>query len=214
MPSFPKSPSFLVLQTVTEGSQTHVDVFSSEDVSGPPLASIPAGDPQPALPVPDGSMEHLVALDMLEAVLDEEAWLDAFAAALRPGGTARLRVPLEGPIAWLDALNLYRYAQDISGLGKQLQETKLKGWHRHYRSAEIRLLASRHGFEVTGERREGNPLVEVAQLGALVWGGMVRGTTEVEESVRSWREDREDHRLLERLGPLSTRLTVTLRRIG
>ena len=65
---------------------------------------------------------------------------------------------------------------------------------------------------MVGERREGNPLLELAQLGALAWGGMVRGTTEVEERVRSWREDREDFHRLERLGPLSTRITITLRK--
>lgn len=214
MPHLPTTPTNLVLRTITEGPQTHIEVFDGHDLSGAPLERIAAKEPHPLLLALPASIEHLVALDVLEAVLDEEAWLDAIAHVLTPGGTAMVRIPLEGPTAWLDALNLYRYAQDITGLGKQLQETKLKGWHRHYRRAEIHALAARHGVRVVSQAREGNPLLEVAQLSALVWGGMVKGTTRVEESVRSWREDREDHRRLERLGPLSTRLTVTLRKTG
>ncbi len=212
MSSTPSPPSTLALRTITKGPETHIDVLHIVDSGAVELGSIPAREPNPTLPVTPGSINHLVALDVLEAVLDEEAWISALGAALEPGGTALVRVPLEGPTAWLDALNLYRYAQDISGLGPQLQETRLKGWHRHYRPAELRALADRLGFDMVGERREGNPLLELAQLGALAWGGMVRGTTEVEERVRSWREDREDFHRLERLGPLSTRITITLRK--
>jgi hypothetical protein len=145
-------------------------------------------------------------------VLDEEAWLDAVVKALMPGAVAQFRVPLEGPAAWVDALNLYRYGQDISGFGKHLKETKLKGWHRHYRPEELTDLFQHHGLEVVEITREGNPLLEVGQLAALVWGGMIRKTTEVEDSVRSWREGREDYQRLSQFGPFSTRLTVTTRK--
>ena len=204
--------STLVLRTVTQDTETSIDVGWKGDLADTPLASIPAQVPLPRLPVPGGSVEHILALDVLEAVLDEEAWLEAMMLALAPGGTATIRVPLEGPAAWLDALNLYRYAQDITGRGKALKETRLKGWHRHYRPAELRDLFDRHGLDVEGDSREGNPVLEAAQLGALVWGGMVKGTTAVEDTVRTWREDREDHRRLVPLGPLSTRITYTVRK--
>lgn len=213
VPSFPAAASStLVLRTVTESTETRIDVGWQCRPANEHLASIPAQDPLPELPVPAGSVRHIVALDVLEAVLDEEAWLEAIMTALEPGGTATLRVPLVGPSAWLDALNLYRYAQDISGLGKPLQETKLKGWHRHYGPQELKSLFTRHGFDVMAVNREGNPLLEAVQLGALVWGGMIKRTPVVEDSVRSWREDREDQRRLVRLGPLSTRITIKVRK--
>src|SRR5689334_4378072 len=89
VPSAPTlSPTILVLRTVTQDTETTIDVFRQGDPTEAPLTSIPARTPQPQLPVSDSSVEHIQALDVLEAVLDEEAWLEAMVLALAPGGTA------------------------------------------------------------------------------------------------------------------------------
>jgi SAM-dependent methyltransferase len=204
----------LILTTHTRGAETRIDVGWRQDTHIEPVGAIPAREPAPVLPVPTASVHQVFALDVLEAVLDEEAWIAAIADVLMPGGVAIFRVPLEGPAAWLDALNMYRYAQDISGAGRQLEETKLKGWHRHYRPRELRDMFTRFGLETVETAREGNPLIEVLQFGGLVWGGIVKRTNDVEDALRSWREAQEDHRRLVRLGPLSTRMTVTVRKQG
>jgi hypothetical protein len=204
------NPDALTLVTRTQGNETRIHVLDAGN-SSPPLATIPVRQASPHLPVRPRSINQLQAYDVLEAVLDEEAWIAAIANVLAPAATASFRVPLEGPVAWLDALNLYRYTQDITGVGKHLRETQLKGWHRHYRPRELEELLSRYGLTVVTTEREGNPVLEAAQFGALVWGGMIRHSTSTEDRVRAWRERNEDQSRLVRLGPLSTRLAITVR---
>jgi hypothetical protein len=199
----------LVSRTTGEETRIHVQLNGN---SSSEIAAIAVRMASPQLPIPPESISHVQALDVLEAVLDEEAWVLVIAEALSPGATATFRVPLEGPVAWLDALNLYRYAQDITGVGKHLKETQLKGWHRHYRQVELMELLSRHGLQVIATEREGNPLLEAIQFGALVWGGMIRHTSATEDRLRAWRERNEDRSRLVHLGPLSTRVTITVRK--
>jgi hypothetical protein len=75
-------------------------------------------------------------------------------------------------------------------------------------------LLSGHGLQVIATEREGNPLLEATQFGALVWGGMIRHSSATEDRLRAWRERNEDRSRLVRLGPLSTRVTVTVRKVG
>ncbi|HYJ13664.1 MAG TPA: hypothetical protein VEW66_08735 [Thermomicrobiales bacterium] len=213
MPPTPANMETLVLVTRTVDDQTWIHTQRLGD-SVQQLAAIAVRSPSPQLPVTSGSIGHLRALDVLEAVLDEEAWIAAIADALAPSATATFRVPLEGPVAWLDALNLYRYAQDVIGVGKHLKETQLKGWHRHYRTAELTELLSRHGLQVIATEREGNPLLEATQFAGLVWGGMIRHSSSTEERLRAWRERKEDLSRLVHLGPLSTRVTMTVRKVA
>jgi hypothetical protein len=153
-----------------------------------------------------------VALDVLEHVLDEEAWIAAAARLLKPDGTFVLRVPLEGPLAWLDALNMYRYVQDTAGTGEDLKETKLKGWHRHYRLGDLEEMLHTAGFDMVSVKRSGSRALDAVQFGALLWGGMVRRDATVERRTRDWRDAIEAEDDLPRRGALSSKITVTATR--
>jgi hypothetical protein len=190
------SETTIVVSAVTGGAREIVHAFPP-DAGSPGLAS--------TLPL----VPAITVLDVLEHVVDEEALLASIAERLQPGGTLIVRVPVEGPVTWLDALNLYRYFQDITGLGKKLQETKMKGWQRHYRRAEVAALLEQAGLAVTASRRSGSPHLDVLQLGGLMWGTVVRHDNDIERRLKIWRDRREAGIDLPRLGPLSTKITVT-----
>ncbi len=197
------------LSTHTDDNKTVVRVCLRSNGTNQIVASIPVEEAEPDLRLPEGSVKRIVALDVLEHVLDEEAWLAAMASSLAPGGTLVVRTPLEGPLTWLDSLNMYRYVQDITGIGKDLEETKMKGWHRHYRRHELARMLEDAGLRVSTVVASGSPHLDVLQFGALVWGGMVRRDTEIEHSVRAWRDRIEAGHDLPRLGPLSRKVTVS-----
>jgi len=69
-------------------------------------------------------------------------------------------------------------------------------------------------LQVIATEREGNPLLEATQFAGLVWGGMIRHSSSTEERLRAWRERKEDLSRLVRLGPLSTRVTMTVCKIA
>lgn len=201
-------PPDLVLFASTEENVTSICM---QKVGSHEISSISVSELTPLLGN-DCVAQHVLALDVLESVLDEEAWLSAIATTLAPGGWLTLRVPLEGPAAWLDALNLFRYTQDVSGLGTPPQETRQKDWHRHYRVSEIPLLLERSGLVVQSMTREGSPHSEVKQLSGLLWGTIVRGDNTTESRIRGQQQGQEYLRLLPKLGPLSTHLTVVARK--
>lgn len=191
-----------ILATVTRNGERAAAVTFSPAERAKSLA--------PAVP----AAERVVALDVLEHVVDEESWLAAFAALLPPGGELVVRVPLEGPLAWLDALNMYRYVQDITGWGKTLEETKMKGWHRHYRETDVRRMIAQAGFQVTRVERSGSPHLEAAHFAALAWRLLVQGEPDAERPIKAWRDEAERGMRLPRLGPASTKLTVRATRLG
>ena len=195
------------LSTHTDDNKTVVRVRVGSRGDEGIVASIPVEEAEPDFGLPSGSATRVVALDVLEHVLDEEAWLAAISSLLAPGGTLVARVPLEGPLTWLDSLNMYRYAQDITGIGKDLEETKMKGWHRHYRRHELKAMLEDAGLRVSTMVASGSPHLNVLQFGALVWGGMVRHDSEIEHTVRAWRDRREAGPDQPRLGSLGTQLT-------
>lgn len=118
---------------------------------------------------------HIQARDVIEHVLDEEAWLAALTDALEPDGRLEVRVPFEGPLAWLDALNLYRYLVDILHRGHKPPATKPAGWHRHYRVDEIETLLSGCGLQPGPVHRSGGWRAEVRTLLRLVRGDLLAG---------------------------------------
>src|SRR5688572_2370865 len=127
----------LRLEIIEEEGNHMVIVVGNDGGNTREIDRIPADTPRPVLEPGKRTVTRIVAIDVLEHVVDEEARLAGMADALVEGGELVLRVPLEGPMAWLDAPNLYRYTQDTTGVGKNLEETKMKGWHRHYRLTEI-----------------------------------------------------------------------------
>ncbi len=167
------------------------------------------GTPIPHLAADSISTSRIIAFDVLEHVVDEEAWIACFANLLAPGGELTIRVPVEGPLAWLDALNVFRYLQDVTGLGKQPLETKMKGWHRHYRPGDLTAMLTRAGLTPVEAARSGSPHHHIPHLAALAWGTIVRGDRETELRAGERRKQAESGTEGPRLGPLSTKFTVT-----
>ncbi len=172
------------------------------------LGSTRAAEPVPHLATASIVTPRIVALDVLEHVVDEEAWIACFAHLLAPGGSLTIRVPVEGPVAWLDALNIFRYVQDVTGLGKQPLETKMKGWHRHYRRTGLEGMLERAGLKPVEVTRSGSPHHDIPHLGALAWGTIVVGDRETELRAGERRKQAEAGTDLPRLGPLSTKVTI------
>ena len=189
-------PDTFVAQSLVDASQcTELGQLSTED--------------PPTILLPDGSRPGRVdATDVLEHVVDEEAWLAAIRAALPAGGSLIVRVPFEGPVAWLDARNGYRYLQDVTGWGKRLLETQTKGWHRHYTRFDLETLLRDAGFTVDRVERHGSPQHDVVQLGQLVWGKILRGDEFAEFAAIERRIDADAGLDLPWLGPFSTKIAA------
>jgi len=195
--------------TVTTTSQTSIVANAIRGGERLDLGATRAAEPTPHLAGASIATRQILALDVLEHVVDEEAWVALFAGMLEPGGSVTIRVPLEGPTAWLDALNVFRYVQDVTGLGKQPLETKMKGWHRHYRPADLAAMLERAGLTPGRAERSGSPHHDIPHLGALAWGTIVRGDRETELRAMHRRNAAEAGTELPRLGPLSTKVTIT-----
>lgn len=143
------------------------------DTNGKTIASIPTTEPEPNLPIADASVGTIRALDILEHVHDEQIWLAELSRILMPNGELIVRVPLENSLAWLDALNIYRYVADVTGRGPQPRETLPTGWHRHYAPGDLPAILELAGFRVTTARSEGLPLGEPFHLAGLLMSGVI-----------------------------------------
>ncbi len=124
-----------------------------------------------ALPLPDKWCEEITCFDVLEYVRDDEALIAEFARVLQPGGMLRLRVPNAGPLAGLDAFNLYRYLVDITKRGAKPKETAEVGWRRHYgRNDLAALLTPRFRLQSTSTQRVGiGELLRTISLVVFRW---------------------------------------------
>ncbi len=138
------------------------------DASGALISAISTREPLPCLPLPNMSVGAVSAIDVLEHVHDEQAWLGELARVLIPGGGLMVRVPLENLMAWADALNMYSYAADVLGIETEPFETIPTGWHRHYTRDELPALLELAGFEITNVSTQGTPLLEFPHLAALL----------------------------------------------
>jgi len=137
-------------------------------VSPTPSAKIGVDIVAPRLPYANARFATIVALDVLEHVLDEECWLAELARITRPGGRLTLRVPATGPLSWLDALNIYRYVVEMSGRGRAPQQTQPIGWHRHYPRRDLTALLTAAGFRPLTARRAGTGMDEIPTLAGLM----------------------------------------------
>jgi hypothetical protein len=142
-----------------------IDLLDEDDSA---LATIDCGVSRPDIPVPDGSLREIVALDVLEHVRDEEQWLAVLAAKLLPGGALTLQVPRQGITGWFDALNMYRYLADIVSHGGDHGEAEPVGWHRHYREDELRALLLAADLHVVKIHAHSLGLAEVPHFARLV----------------------------------------------
>ena len=93
-----------------------------------------------ALPLLERSCDAIDCLDVLEYVQDDQAIIAEMARVLRPGGMLRVRVPNAGPLAGLDAYNLYCYLTDITRRGRKPVEIDEVGWRRHYSADDLKEL--------------------------------------------------------------------------
>ena len=147
-----------------------------------------------ALPLADASCASVTCLDVLEFVRDDEAMIDEFARVLRPGGRLRLRVPNSGPLAGLDALNLYRYLVDVTRRGQKPPETDEVGWRRHYSVADLAaLLEPSLCIRAVSTRRVG--FAEIVAFAALLVFRWLRRSEDCYQRVQSvlhWIERVED----------------------
>lgn len=163
----------------------------------------------PSYPADPESQSRILALDVIEHVEDEQAWLEELTRLLAPGGEIFVRVPAEGPMAWLDAPNIYRYLTEFTDRGAAPHETKPTGWHRHYRRSDLIDLIKCRGLRITSISQENTPLPDIAQLIGLVAGDLVLGHRDTETRLIAIRDklDRRGRGLP--LGKLGTRLRVT-----
>lgn len=176
----PTSTTLLTCQLqLPEPDEKSPTIRLTED-SGEQIASIPTSEPDPHLPLPDQSVRSISALDILEHVHDEQTWLGEFARILVPDGRLVVRVPLENALAWLDALNIYRYVSDTTGRGEHPLETFPTGWHRHYAQGDLPAILELAGFDVTDAHGEGLLMSEIPHLSGLIVGNFLRQRPETE----------------------------------
>jgi hypothetical protein len=210
LPTVPAGMIVLRADTVGDDQRVHASI-----VGGPEEGS------ERAFPVegqaPDFSdwlpmTDAIRAIDVLEHVTDDERWIANLAKRLTPGGTLTIRLPLEGPMAWLDGLNIYRYLQDTTGIGKELEETRLKGWHRHYRVAEVVTMVKTAGLDVTSVVRSGSPHAEAARFVGLAWGALRHREGAMGRRMRNWSEHAAANTSGASLGRCSRWVTVEARK--
>lgn len=152
--------------------------------------------------------DRIVAHEILEHVLDEEAWIAALASLLATGGTISIRVPLQGPLAWLDARNIYRYVTDLAGRGSAPAETLPTGWHRHYWDRDLDRALRRAGLTITGRDREGVPGLDIPHLAGLLAGDLALGRPATEARLVELRDRFDKQAFRARAGTLSTHLRI------
>lgn len=153
-------------------------VFSVDDDE---VASIRTDVEQPQLPVLDGELGLLeIRDDALSRVMDEPAWVTELARVIAPGGELRLTLPASGLLAWVDALNLYRYAVDIGKRGDAPDATLPTGWNRHYTHDNVRHLLDEAGFVDIQVHAANYTDREIGLLATLVLRNWVGGDREAE----------------------------------
>lgn len=182
------------------------------DDTGRAVGCVSTREPLPELPLGDNSVRRVTALDVLEHVHDEQAWLGEFNRVLVADGEMTVRVPLENWMAWADALNASRYIANITGIGAEPFETIPTGWHRHYAPGDLPALLELAGFAVEAVSRQGTPLLEIPQLAALIIGNVI-GNQEPQRRVSRWLERVSDGPRLPLPAKVAKSITVRARKV-
>ena len=93
--------------------------------------------PNEQLTFADASFDLVILQATLEFVHDDRLLVRECARVLRPGGQLIASVPAAGPLAGIDAINLYRYTRELTGRGGIPSEALPVGWRRHYDAGDI-----------------------------------------------------------------------------
>ncbi len=120
--------------------------------------------PADALPFADGSVGAVEAGTIFAYVRADDRLAGEIRRILRPGGTVTVRVPSTGPLAGVDAYNVFRYVTDVTGRGLRAFEVGELGWRRHYAAAEMVAMFGEERFTVREQRRGGLALSELVRL--------------------------------------------------
>ena len=208
----PTMPQTMDLRRVLRGREPEIEAILRTGTGAMSRISHSVRDRDPVFPAGTGSLRLIRALDVIEHVQDEEAWLLALVDVLEPGGRIVIRVPAEGPVAWLDAPNIFRYVTEFTNRGEAPHETKPTGWHRHYRRDDVLRLVEQSGLRVTGMSRVAAPLADIPHLLGMVAGNLVLEAPGTERRLIEARErlDRTDRTLP--LGPIGARFRITATR--
>ena len=121
-----------------------------------------------ALPFRDGAFDLVIAHATMEFCHDDRRVARELARVLRPDGRLVLRLPFQGRVTALDALNLYRYTREVSGRGDIPPEALPIGWRRHYTLEDLNATLSGSPLSIDRIDRGGLGLGEVA-----FWPGLV-----------------------------------------
>ena len=151
------------------------------------IAQFRSDTEQPRLDLPDCSINTIEIGNILARVIDEEAWLMELHRVLTPGGYLCFKLPATGPLAWLDARNMYRYVVDIVGRGNEPDDTLPTGWHRHYSEHDILQLLQTTGFTHRTIQRVGLGFPEIPQMAGLLVGNFLLGRRDTERRLQPLR---------------------------
>ncbi|MGC4191152.1 MAG: methyltransferase domain-containing protein [Thermomicrobiales bacterium] len=165
------------------------------------------------VPRESGSIHRIVALDVLEHTYDEQAFLTECARLLEAGGELRLRIPVDGLTGWLDALNLFRYLAETTGLAEEPKEPEPTGWHRHYRECDIVRLVMEAGFGISSIRRVNPGIAELPHAAGLMVGTVLLKRPDTEQALFRLRQRITTVENALPAGPLGTRLEITAHRV-
>lgn len=189
-------------------------VLGAAASSPPSSRGSPAARPDGHLPFDNADFDAVLLLDVLPLLPDDQGTVDEAARVLRPGGRLVVRVPYRGPLAWLDALNLYRYVSDITGRGPKPPEAKTVGWRRHYHRRDIQDMLGAHRFRVLAVTGTGLGLREAVRLALLLLFRWLLLRDPLYERTRRLADaiNRVEGGLS--LGPLGYHLTVAAERLA
>lgn len=177
------------------------------------IDAMPTDVEEPRFAAPDLAFLMVDARDVLSRVIDEAAWLAELHRVIAPGGHLSFTVPAAGPLAWLDARNLYRYTTEVSKRGNAPDGTLPTGWNRHYHEDEVRHLLKATRFEPRAIERVGIGIAEIPQIMGLLVGNFILGKRQTELKLHALRERMESYDQMLSVPRIGTSLYVLAARV-
>jgi SAM-dependent methyltransferase len=136
------------------------------------------------LPFADETFDAVILHETLEFMVDDRRGVEEAARVLKPGGWFIARIPGSGPLAWLDAFNLYRYVNETLLPGDPLPETQAMGWRRHYGPRDIQAISAQAPLINLRHQPSGGWLTDATYAAALIITSLVRSDPERARQVR------------------------------